>query len=209
MYYSTVLRGSGRRRSTGLSGLSGPVGPIVIDGQTYTAINQALAMALNSGKPVTVNGQSVQIVQLPNNGGFLLDGCPLNVVLGQGWLPGQQDALRQQNITTCLPLAAPPVPTGSGPVCGAPDGNIIPCSDLASYSASLRQQNQGQAITVTGRPTYTAPVPVVQNVMPGSYVDTSGLGPATSAVTSPDVMQYLPFIAIAALGALLFGRRGK
>jgi hypothetical protein len=207
MYYSTVVRGSGRRRSTGLSGLSGPVGPIVIDGQTYTAINQALAMALNSGKPVSVNGQTVQVVQLPNNGGFLLNGCPLNVVLGQGWLPGQQDALRQQNITTCLPLAAPPVPTGSGPVCGAPDGNIIPCSDLASYSASLRQQNQGgSTITVTGRPVVEAPVPVVQNVIPGSYVDTSGSNPSGPAVISPDFGAYLPYIA-GGLALLLIMRR--
>lgn len=44
-------------------------------------------------------------------GGFLLDGCPLNVIFGQGWLPGQQAALQQAGIASTCPQVSPMTPT--------------------------------------------------------------------------------------------------
>lgn len=60
----------------------------------------------------------VQIVQVPgwSTPGYLVDGNPLNVVLGQGWQPGQKDFVATLAAQGAIPpsLANAPTVSGSG-----------------------------------------------------------------------------------------------
>jgi len=76
---------------------------VYVDGQykQFSSINNDLGAALTRGQPIKPDGSAYTVTSFL--GGFLLDGCPLNVILGQGWLPGQIDALKGGGILpTCL-----------------------------------------------------------------------------------------------------------
>jgi hypothetical protein len=76
---------------------------VYVDGQMqqFTGITAALGDALVRGKAVRPDGSYYTVTSFL--GGFLLDGCPLNIIFNQGWLPGQIDALKSGGILpTCL-----------------------------------------------------------------------------------------------------------
>lgn len=82
-----------------------PDGSIRQFGSVSMQFNYAIA---NGGVPIRNDGTPYQVRQfLPNVGevpegtpgaGYLLDDCPMNIVLGQGWVPGQSPALEEQGI---------------------------------------------------------------------------------------------------------------
>lgn len=86
----------------------------------YVSIPGKTAQPLSTGSSLSTPG-TVVVDGVSNHqytittflGGFLLDGCPINVVLGQGWLPGQQTALIAAGLTQCVP--APGVVAGTEP----------------------------------------------------------------------------------------------
>src|SRR5262250_324567 len=80
--------------------------------ELFQSITSDLALALNtSGAQAYTwgmladgtfgpNSQPMTITKnFANTGGFLLNGCPINVILGQGWLPGQQELLAQYGVS--------------------------------------------------------------------------------------------------------------
>lgn len=71
-----------------------------------TAVESWLEDLFNGAKAIRPDGR--EYVATRFLGGILLDGCPLNVILGGGWLPGQIDALRAVGMTQCLPKEPPP-----------------------------------------------------------------------------------------------------
>jgi hypothetical protein len=87
-------------------------------------------------------------------GGWLANGCPLNVYFGQGWLPGQEDALRAAGKTACLPAAgsSPTInvtqaPAYSGTGFTATGNRVIPGSGVQTPSAPIYiQAPDGQPI---------------------------------------------------------------
>lgn len=68
-------------------------------------------------------------------GGFLLDGCPLNIIFGQGWQPGQQAALQSGGITCNASMMTPTVPTTSaGPIPGSTNVNATQFNTGPNYT---------------------------------------------------------------------------
>lgn len=76
-------------------------------------------------------------------GGWLVEGCPLNVVYGEPWIAGQQEALEAAGIRGCLPHAAPTpqqypiIPAGGGggfqPLPFVPVGTRPPVAQTPPY----------------------------------------------------------------------------
>lgn len=69
--------------------------------QSFNSITPALDSALRSGgTPVEVSGSNIvhQYSLRQHEGGWLLDNCPLNVIMGMGWFPGQQESLASAGI---------------------------------------------------------------------------------------------------------------
>lgn len=79
------------------------------DGTTrlFSGISVQFNYALSEGGvPIRDDGSAYRASSfLPNVGdvpadtpgaGYLLDDCPMNIVLGQGWIPGQMTALNEQ-----------------------------------------------------------------------------------------------------------------
>ena len=109
----------------------------------WIGISQALADALNTA--TKISDQAGNPLSLQNfQGGFLVNGCPLNVWFGQGWLPGQQDALQQAGIISCLPTtnvtSSNTQPTQTQFRCYYEDGSIIvsdTCEDTNDNGSPL------------------------------------------------------------------------
>jgi hypothetical protein len=77
---------------------------------TFTSLDDANTFQANGGQILRPNGTPYDVT--PFQGGYLYDGLPLNVIMGLGWLPGQQEAIQG-------PPEIPPyqVP-GVNPECG-------------------------------------------------------------------------------------------
>lgn len=73
------------------------------DVHSFDSITVALDNALRTPGAVATNVFMEEFA-----GGWLANGCPLNVYFGQGWLPGQEAALRAAGKTACLPTAISP-----------------------------------------------------------------------------------------------------
>jgi hypothetical protein len=77
--------------------------------EMFYSITQDLGTALGQGgrpwREFTISGnlQRHYYTVTTFMGGFLLDGCPLNVIFGQGWIAGQQDALNAAGIVPHCP----------------------------------------------------------------------------------------------------------
>lgn len=113
----------------------------------------------NGGTPYRPNGTPYDVMQFL--GGYLFDGCPLNVVLGQGWLAGQQEALQQAGITPyCAEAVSAPGTVlstgGSCPSCtqnlAAPSGGVItggpgPVLQQQTTNAAVVQSGSGQVVS--------------------------------------------------------------
>ena len=87
--------------------LSGLAGPITIGNQVYSGPGDdpALNVALYSGEAARPTGGNYAKRRFA--GGWLLDNCPLNVVLGQGWLPTQQNILAAAGLVPYCPEVGP------------------------------------------------------------------------------------------------------
>lgn len=66
----------------------------------FDAVTPELDAALHSGTPVIIDGGQIihEYTKSQFMGGWLLDGCPLNAVMGFGWQPGQVEALQDAGI---------------------------------------------------------------------------------------------------------------
>jgi hypothetical protein len=87
-----------------------------LDSALYEAIQNGGLLYDDNGNPLKVEsflpGYGVVPDGTPGSG-YLANGCPLNVALGQGFLPSQQQYLKQAGMT-CQVSA----PTGGGCGCG-------------------------------------------------------------------------------------------
>jgi hypothetical protein len=89
----------------------GPI-TVVMPGGAYRTLTtlEDLGAAIEAGAAVLRDDGSAAVIQR-FMGGVLVDGNPLNVILGLGWIDGQWDALQQGLQTgevTMEPTAAPP-----------------------------------------------------------------------------------------------------
>lgn len=68
--------------------------------ETFADMTPELDAALRRGKAVIVEGGTIvhEFTQSRFMDGWLLDGCPINTVLGYGWQPGQVEALQDAGI---------------------------------------------------------------------------------------------------------------
>lgn len=90
------------------------------------------------GIPIRADGSNFDVTMF--GGGYLLDGCPLNVVFGTGWLAGQQDALRAAGLTRCL--------GGSGSATGCQSGICGPViKSGAGAGSAVGNGTQGAGAT--------------------------------------------------------------
>ena len=185
--------------TTGLSGMGLAGGLVVYQGNgqasVYGSISQALGDALATASKVTdQNGTPVTMVQLPNNGGWLANGCPLNVWFGQGWLPGQQDALRAMGNTQCLPAA--PLTQGTVPQAVT----TLPTVQAPAFTTTLVTGG------IVNEPALPAPVQTIFGPSggvpsPTVPVDT-GISPGAPAVSQDNTLLYVAL----AIGAILLLR---
>ena len=197
MWFESLVQPAITHRLAG-PGLSG--GLVVYQGDgtasVYGSISQALGNALASAVKVTdQNGTPVTMTQLPNNGGWLANGCPLNVYFGQGWITGQQDALRAIGMTQCLPAA--PVTQGS-----VPQSVTTPPPGGPAYTTTLTTGGM-----VTG-PSAAAPQQTI--LSPGAPTPAVPIDfgePAASEPTSSGLPDWLPYAAAAVIAILVLQRR--
>jgi hypothetical protein len=135
-------------------------------------------------------GRQVQVSSFM--GGWLIDGCPLNVVYGEGWVAGQQEALKAAGMVNCLP--EPPQIQQQYP--------IIPGGP---------QQPPGTQFVPTGtlpRPTVQTPPILPPIITGGPYEPPIISEPEPGA--APSMESMLPYILIG--GAVLFfamSRKGR
>lgn len=136
-----------------LAGMNGSMTIRMPDGsaRTVTAIGAEFAEALAAGGvPMGPGGIPYRLEMF--QGGYLFDECPGNVVLGNGWMPGQEDALRAAGKVRCLPAgaapastAAPVVTTPERPVVPSPLQNRFTAGGVASSGAGARRFPTGMA----------------------------------------------------------------
>lgn len=139
-------------------------------------------------------------------GGDLLDGCPLNVVLGLPWIPGQLEALKEMGLSCVLPSSAPvsaTVETCSASICGpaaGPSGPIaaalpgvlgpgtIPNAPNGDASGAVLFGNRPSG-KLPGETGYVAPNLAGQGSSTGPGVDSSQKGPLIG--TTFDYMAFI------------------
>jgi hypothetical protein len=197
MWFESLVQPAITHRLAG-PGLAG--GLVVYQGDgsasVYGSISQALGNALATAVKVTdQNGTPVTMTQLPNNGGWLANGCPLNVYFGQGWITGQQDALRAIGMTQCLPAA--PVTQGTVPASATynPGG--------PAYTPTLTTGGivTGPSATAPQQTVYSSATPT-----PAVPIDT-GNEPGASELPAA-MPSWLPYAAAAVIALLLLQRKG-
>lgn len=144
-------------------------------------------------------------------GGFLLDGCPLNVIFGQGWIAGQQDALNGAGIIPHCPeltganqMMSSVVQLSSTQTAPIPSPTFTPPQG-AVFTPTL---TTGGIIT---SPSPAAPQTTVWSAqtpaLPTGPFESStmqDMGPQTAAAGLPS---WVPIAAVALIVVLLF--RGK
>lgn len=181
-----------------LRGLGGdPLRVIMPDGSLkfFNGITEDLDAAFKAGgRPTSPNGGFAQLSQF--QGGWLVDNCPLNVIFGQGWLPGQQEALKASGLTAAcaqLPMQ-PAAPTTTSVT--APSPTFTP--------------SQGAAFTSTSPGSYTMPRgPVAaQTQVISSSVPAPVLDPGMTGVYVPpeSMPSWFPYAAIGLLAVILLRR---
>lgn len=80
-------------------------------------------LAYNRSATVLANGVRVTLDSFLD--GWLLDNCPLNVIFGQGWIAGQQEALQHAG-RACGSNTYLPVPPASAPNINQPPISTLP-----------------------------------------------------------------------------------
>ncbi len=121
-------------------------------------------LAMNAG------GIGVNAYVEPFAGGYLANGCPLNVYFGEPWIAGQKEALLAANKVTCpgvAQAAAQLVTSGYSPT-------VSPITSAPTY-APTGFTATGRAILPTGIQTPSAPI---VNVTTAGPVADFGLTPS-------------------------------
>lgn len=140
-------------------------------------------------------------------GGFLLDGCPLNVIFGQGWLPGQQAALAASGIIPTCPQVRPmaqPVATSIVQSAPIPSATFVPTSGGFTPTLTTGGIVTGSTPAAPSQVVYSSQAPAAP-VDPFSNLASRGAGGSDMPAGMPD---WLPYAAIGLL-AVLFLSRGR
>lgn len=141
-------------------------------------------------------------------GGWLLDNCPLNVIFGQGWLPGQQQALATAGITpSCPQVSGQPVMSAPAPIQQAT--SPIPSQTYQPPLATTLPGSTIPSAIITGTQPAAPNTPIYATTGPGSPTAWDMGGPISDGTPAGgnSSMEALPILAIIALGAFLLGRR--
>jgi hypothetical protein len=182
-----------------LSGLGGQINVQVgSDMRSFFDITTELDKALQAGEAYTTTGR--KYTKTVFMGGWLLDGCPLNVIFWGRWLPGQIAALKAAGIMpTCLQSGSPawnefygvsPSASGAGPVAA-----VVPAAPPAAG---------GLPAPGTFLPTGVS-APTFYDVIPPAPAPAAGDGISTAEAAMPS---WLPLAMIAGL-AVVFGLAGS
>lgn len=142
-------------------------------------------------------------------GGWLLDGCPLNVIFGQGWLPGQQEALQSAGIFPSCPQVQPmqqvtptqtvqtlPFPSPTGTTINAPV--FTPTLTTGGLVTSFTPIAPGQTV-------YSPQAPPLA-VQP---YDMGAPAPGQPGAAGAGLPSWVPIAAVALIAAVLLRGRGK
>lgn len=204
-----------RSVSKRLAGLAGA--PITIempDGtvHTYNTIDPAISTDLNSGgRPIRPGGGYYTVTLFM--GGFLFDNCPLNVILGNGWISGQIEALTQAGLQPGCPQYGP----ATLALTTTPSTIAAPTTYAPSVPPVAGTTIQGPAYTntvttggIVTQPSTIAPQTGVSapGVTPPSITGSGGpidMGATPAGTTSTD---YTPYIILGVLAIFLMKRKG-
>jgi hypothetical protein len=172
------------------------------DGSTldFSGISTDLQNAiLAGGKPMRPDGSyyNTQLFM----GGWLFDNCPLNVILGQGWLPGQMDALKAAGLTPYCPQYQPPGSVALPP----PALSQVPAPGFQLQTAGA----SGARLYPTGVATPTAPTIVTLSsgqaqVIPAEPAQEAGVLDEAGMFSGGS---WLPWAAISLGLAFAFGKK--
>lgn len=193
------------------------VNPFVIqmpngDEHTYSTIDPQIAADINGGgRPIRPGGGFYNVSMF--EGGYLFDNCPLNVILGNGWISGQQSALYAAGITPGCPQVGPvgvqamnpPAPLTTSPVVPAPAASTQIVNGPAFVQTStapgiVTSASPAAPQTSVVSSTGSAPAVPIQ-------VTDSGMS-ATPEAATPAPDNTLMYVALAGI-ALLFLMKGK
>lgn len=182
--------------------------------QIYYGITQDLGTALGQGgrpwREFTTSGNTQRHYYTVTTfmGGFLLDGCPLNIIFGQGWIAGQQEALSGAGIVPhCPDLIGPqamvsvvtPTTTQTAPI---PSVTFTP------------PQGAVFTPTLTTGGIVTAPAPAAPNTTvysaqaPPPVTGDFQVNEVPPPMASQGIPEWVPLAAVALIAVLLF-RKGK
>lgn len=172
--------------------------------QQFSGISTDLQNAiLAGGRPMRPDG-SFYATQL-FMGGWLFDNCPLNVILGEGWLPGQLDALKAAGLTPYCPQYVPQAPAASVAL-PAPALSQVPAPGFQQQTVSA----SGARLYPTGVATPTAPTVITLDTGQAQVIPAEpakGVGEAQDWAS--EAAGVLPWIIGAlGLGLALSRKRG-
>ncbi len=141
---------------------------LTANGHTYTSIvgnlDTDLQTAITQGTPITVSGPlgalTVSAREINGRGsGWLINGCPLNILFGQGWVSGQIAALKSAGITPmCL---VPGSPEYTQFWSGAPTSAGEPITNSGTTT-------QGSVVQLTPTQTSAVAAAISTQLTPGS-----------------------------------------
>lgn len=169
--------------------------------QEFSGISIELQNAiLAGGRPMRPDGSFYSVQQFM--GGWLFDNCPLNVILGQGWIEGQMEALKNAGLTPYCPQYVPPNQIAQPAPPPALSQVPAPGFQLQTQGAS------GARLLPTGVSTATAPTIIT---LPGGQAQVIPAEPAPQADQPLGFFEepWLPYAAGGLLLLFLFSRRNK
>lgn len=192
------------------------VNPFVIqmpngDEHTYSTIDPQIAADLSGGgKPIRPGGGFYNVTMF--EGGYLFDNCPLNVILGNGWISGQQSALYAAGITPDCPQVGPvgvAAMNPPAPLTVAPQVPVGAASVMAVNAPAFVQTSSAPGLVTAASPAApTTSVVSSTGSAPATPIP-AGLMPADNGnmqTSAPD--NTLMYVALAGI-ALLFLTKGK
>lgn len=192
------------------------VNPFVIqmpngDEHTYSTIDPQIAADLSGGgRPIRPGGGFYNVTMFM--GGYLFDNCPLNVILGNGWISGQQQALYNAGITPDCPQVGPvgvaamnpPAPLTTSPVTPAPAAS----TSIVNGPAFVQTSTAPGIVTTASPAAPTTSVVSSAGSAPASPVPAGidmGTGQASGAAAPDNTLMYVALAGI----ALLFLTKGR
>ena len=178
----------------------------------FSSVTGALDIALRQGGlPVIMGagGQPAHYYQIEQfMGGWLLDGCPLNVIQGGQWTSAQIEAVRAAGIQ-------PRCPQGGPPQAAAPPAASVPSPPTDGLLDPDAPMPAAPATTIQRSPTSTTAPGMPSSFSPTVSVTTSGGSPAPGAppLDAPSgvgdtLLQYWP-LALAGVAILAGFKRGR